>query len=204
VPFYVRRETRIAETPPCYFFNFSIYSNYSYISHLTIKLKLKSMKAIIGVYESHDKAVEALQELQKAGYDSKQLSIVGKADLVNDHIHVKSHHTVERAEVGVGIAAGTVLGVLTGVGIFAIPGLGFFYGAGATVGAIAGIDFGLIAGGVTAAFTNMGIDEANAVKYEKHLNEGKFLVFAQGDEKQIKHAKEVLHTQGYSMELSTS
>ena len=162
------------------------------------------MKAIIGVYESHDKAVEAVQQLQKEGYDTKQLSVIGKADLINDHIHVKSHHTVERAEVGVGVVAGTILGVLTGVGIFAIPGLGFLYGAGALVGAFAGVDFGILAGGLTAVFTNMGVDKVNAEKYEKHLNEGKFLVFAQGDQKQIDHAKEVLHTQGYSMELSTN
>jgi hypothetical protein len=48
----------------------------------------------------------------------------------------------------------------------------------------------------------MGINEANAIKYENHLNEGKFLVFVDGDDKEIEQAKQVLHTQGLALELS--
>lgn len=161
------------------------------------------MKAVVGVYDSHEKAVDAIEELKKAGYSTKNLSLIGKADLVNDHIHVKSNDTAEKAEVGVGVVAGSVLGVLAGVGIFAVPGLGFLYGAGALVGAFAGFDFGLIAGGLVAALTHLGMDEVNAVKYEKHLNEGKFVIFAQGSEKEINHAQEVLHTQGLHLELDS-
>ena len=93
-------------------------------------------------------------------------------------------------------------GQLTGVGVFAIPGFGFLFGAGAVVGAFAGVDAGIIAGGLTAIFTRMGINEANAIKYENHLNEGKFLVFVDGDDKEIEQAKQVLHTQGLALELS--
>jgi hypothetical protein len=160
------------------------------------------MKAAIGVYESHEKAVAALQDLQKAGYPVNQLSIIGKADLVDNHIHVKTNDNVEKAEVSLGVVGGAILGVLAGVGIFAIPGLGFLYGAGALVGAMMGAEGGIIAGGVAAILTGMGMNEAVALKYEKHLNEGKFIIFAQGDEGEIKHAKEVLHTQGYSIELT--
>ena len=161
------------------------------------------MKAAIGVYESHDQAIEALAELKKSGFPTEKLTIIGKADLIDNHIHVKSGDTTAKAEASIGVVTGTVLGILTGVGIFAIPGLGFLFGAGALVGAFAGLDIGLIAGGLAAIFTTMGIDEVKARKYEKHLNEGKFLIFAQGDEKQIQHAKEVIHTQGLSLELDT-
>jgi len=159
------------------------------------------MNAVIGVFESHETALVAIQTLQQSGYPAGQLSVIGKADLVNNHIHVKSSNTAEKAEVSIGVIAGAVLGILTGVGIFAIPGLGFLYGAGALVGVFAGVDFGIIAGGLAAVFTSMGVDSVNAVKYEKRLNEGKFIVFAQGDEKEIEHAHEVLHTQGLHLEL---
>ena len=161
------------------------------------------MKTIVGVYESHDSAVEAVKSLQEAGYPVKQVSLVSKAELVNDHIHVKSHHKIEVAEVGAGLAAGSVIGILTGVGIFAIPGLGFLYGAGALVGLIAGLDFGLISSGLVAVLTEAGIDKAQTAKYEKHLNEGKYLVFVQGEEAEIKHAHQVLHTLDLQLELDT-
>ena len=161
------------------------------------------MNTIVGVYESHDKAVEAVKTLEDSGYAHKNVSLVSKAEMINDHIHVKSEHTVEKAEVGVGIAAGSVIGILTGIGIFAIPGLGFLYGAGALVGAIAGLDFGLLGGGLVSILTSIGIDKALAAKYEKHLNEGKYLVFVQGDEDQVKHAHQLLHTLDLQLELDT-
>ena len=161
------------------------------------------MNTIVGVYEAHDDAVNAVKALEQAGYATKNISLISKAELVNDHIHVKSDHTVETAEVGVGVAAGSILGVLAGVGIFAVPGLGFLYGAGALVGAFAGVNFGLLGGGIASILTSIGIDKLNAEKYEKHLNEGKYIVFVQGDEKETKHAHEVLHTEDLHLELDS-
>ena len=71
-----------------------------------------------------------------------------------------SGNKVEATEVSLGIAVGSIIGILTGIGIFAIPGLGFLFGAGSIVGAIAGVDFGLMAGGLTTIFTSIGIDKA--------------------------------------------
>lgn len=159
------------------------------------------MKSIVGVYESHDKAVQAVNELKAAGFAADKISLISKADIVNNHIHVKSEHSVERAEVSVGVAAGTILGALTGIGIFAIPGLGVLYGAGALVGAFAGLDIGLLGGGLVAILTSWGMDEFNAKKYEEHLNAGKFLVFVQGEEADRDRAQDTLHTSGLHMEL---
>jgi hypothetical protein len=162
------------------------------------------MNAVIGVYESHDDAIAALEQLKKSGYPADQLSVIGKADLIDNHIHVKTSDSAAKAEASIGVVTGTVLGVLTGVGIFAIPGLGFLFGAGALVGAFAGVEMGLIAGGLAAILTKLGVDEVNAVKYQKHLEEGKFIIFAQGDDKQIAHAKDVIHTQGLHLEMDTN
>jgi len=161
------------------------------------------METIIGVYESHDNALEAVKKLQDAGFPVKNVSLLSKAELVNNHIHVKSDHTLEKAEVSVGVAAGSIVGILTGVGIFAIPGLGFLFGAGALVGAIAGIEFGLLGSGIVAILSSMGVDEVLAEKYEKHLNEGKYLVLVQGTPEEIKHGHEVLHTLDLQLELDT-
>ena len=160
-------------------------------------------KALVGVYETYEKAILGLQKLQESGIPVKQLSIVGKAYLGNNHVHVRPNDTTEKAEVSIATIAGGVLGILANFGIIAIPGLGLLYGSGAMLGVMAGVESGFIVGGVAAIFsTALGIDEAIAARYEKHLNENKFLVMAQGNKKQITLAHKILHSQALSLELN--
>jgi hypothetical protein len=160
------------------------------------------MKVLVGVTATHDEAVAAIDKLKKAGYPAAQLSLITKADLIDGHIHIKSSNTPEKAEMSIGIAAGAVLGILTGVGVFLIPGLGFLYGAGALIGVFAGVDLGLLGGGIAAILTSIGVDEGNTIKYENYLNEGKFLVFAQGSDAEIKQAEGTLHQHDLELEVS--
>jgi uncharacterized membrane protein len=152
------------------------------------------MKSVVGIYESHKEAVLAVQMLKDAGYPVKRVSLIGKAFYNQDHTYLKTNNVIEESEVSIGVVAGSILGVLTGVGIFAIPGLGFLYGAGAFVGAIAGFDIGLLGGGIAAVLTSIGIDEINSHRYAKLLDENKFIVFVQGTEIEIAQAKHLLHT----------
>lgn len=151
------------------------------------------MKSIVGVYESHTKAVNAVNELKAEGFPVKNISLIGKAAFKEPKT-LDANQMIEQREVGIGVVAGSILGVLTGVGIFAIPGLGFLYGAGALIGAIAGFDIGLIGGGIVAVLTAIGIDEASSLRYEKLLQEDKFIVIIQGSPNEIQHAKDILHT----------
>ncbi|OJW85199.1 MAG: hypothetical protein BGO69_06155 [Bacteroidetes bacterium 46-16] len=153
------------------------------------------MKSTIGVYDSHDKAVQAVVELKEAGFPVKQLSIIGKAEteVIDENMHVTPKDPIKVAGVGTGTAVGATLGILTGVGLFAIPGLGFLYGAGALVGAIAGFDFGLIGGGIASVLTTVGVKDENVKKYHDDLEAGKFIVVAHGSESEVDHAKGILH-----------
>ena len=50
------------------------------------------MNAAIGVYDSHEKAIEAVRQLKARGYPIKQLSIIGKAEIeevVDSDLHVQ-------------------------------------------------------------------------------------------------------------------
>jgi uncharacterized membrane protein len=166
--------------------------------------KIMTMKAIISAYKTHEEAVEAIKELQNAGYNSKRLSIIGKTNELDKVPGVKNSESmaIAGAEVGFGALAGSVLGVLTGVGIFAIPGLGFLYGAGALVGAIAGFDFGIIGGGIASALTVAGLSENDSKQYEEMLKKGNFLLIAQGDEAEIAQAKNILEAHGKSIKIT--
>jgi hypothetical protein len=160
------------------------------------------MKSTIGVYNSHKEAIEAINELVDDGYPAAQLSLIGKADLIDDHLHVRSHELLKEAPVSIGIVAGTVLGVLAGAGIVAIPGLGFILGAGAVIGGFAGFDLGLVGGGIVSILASVGIKKEHAVKYHEHLKVNRFLVIAQGSETEVSEAKSILEAHGKHVELN--
>ena len=151
------------------------------------------MKATIGVYDSHEEAIKALDALNEAGFPLKNVSVLGQDNLDEGNTHTKSQ-VPEEVGVGVGLAAGTTLGVLTGIGVLAIPGFGFLYGAGVLAGAFVGFDMGAIGGGLLAVLAYFGVDKEDVPKYENHLKNGKHILIAQGSESELDHAKEILNT----------
>jgi len=161
------------------------------------------MNATIGIYDNHDLAVEAVLKLKHQGFPVNELSIMGLAEteVIDDKEHIVPKSPVKAIGVGAGTALGATLGILTGVGVFAIPGLGFLYGAGALVGAIAGFDFGLIGGGIASALATVGVKDDNAKKYHDALAAGKFLVIVHGKEDDVHRAKDMLDEHGTHDEL---
>ncbi len=159
------------------------------------------MKSTVGIYETHDKALQAIKKLQTKGYPVNQLSIMGQAEIIDDHLRVKSREPMTNVGVSVGAVAGPILGVLTGAGVFAIPGFGFLFGAGALIGALAGFDFGLVGGGIVTLLTTLFTNKEKVVKYHEHLKEGKFLVVAQGTDEEVEHAHEILNAHAQHIEL---
>lgn len=160
------------------------------------------MKSLIGLYNSHDKAIEAIRLLKEDGFTSKHLSLLGKIDgddEVSDDI--KNANTAVKG-LGIGAVAGTTLGLLTGVGLLAIPGVGFLVGAGALAGAVAGFDFGVIGGGLISALTIGGIEKEMEEKYQKELETGKTLVVVQGSHDELVKAKALLAAKGGYDELN--
>jgi len=163
------------------------------------------MNATIGIYDNHDLAVEAVQKLKDSNYPVSQLSIMGltETEVVDNKMHITSKNPLKVVGLGAGTAIGTTLGILTGVGIFAIPGVGFLYGAGALVGAIAGFDFGLIGGGIASALSTVGVKDEFAKKYHDALVDGKFLVIAHGTPEHVEQAKILLDEHGTHEEIAS-
>ena len=159
------------------------------------------MKSQIAVYKSHEKAVNAIETLNKSNFPMKQVSLMGKAEIIENHIHIKSLETEKELPVLLGTGAGITVGLLSGLGVFIIPGFGFLYGAGAIIGIIGGFDIGLITGGLGSILVTLGIKEDYVVKCNKHLDEGKYLVVVNGSSSEIERAKHILHTDGNHLEL---
>lgn len=159
------------------------------------------MKSTVGVYQTHEQALEAIKQLQKKNFPVDKLSVIGKADVIEDHLKIKSTANRSAAGVEIGVVAGPILGILTGAGVFAIPGFGFLFGAGALLGALAGFDFGIVGGGIVSLLTTLFTNKDKIVKYHEHLKEGKFLVIAQGTHEEMERAHEILTGHGKHIEL---
>lgn len=163
------------------------------------------MNKVVGVYETREEAVQAAKTLHYAGFAPETVTIYNREDLTNNRIHVKLSHRFELGEMTFGVVAGSVIGLLSGMGYFRIPmpGLKNIYNAGIIQGIMAGFFFGLLISAVFAFATSMIVQWQNSVRNERHLNEGKFLVFYEGHRKQdIHRAHETLHTPDLKIELS--
>lgn len=175
------------------------------------------MKATIGVYDDQAKAIAAIQELKNAGYPESSISILVReagqehhpadpgesedGDGVDSDAVYEKPMKIAATGVGIGAVVGPVLGALAGIGMLAIPGLGVVVGAGALAGAIAGLDVGLIGGGIISALAIAQVNKHHEDLYHEHLQAGRYLLVAQGSEEDIDHAREVLSSHDSHLHL---
>ena len=150
------------------------------------------MNTTIGVYATHEKAIEAVEALKRSGFPVQQISLIGKAAIVNDLMHVKRNRMFKNVPVIIGAILGPILGILAGVKIFALPGLGFLFGIGAVLGALAGFSLGIAYGGVLSLIAILVIKSRSVLKYQEHIEEKGFQVIAHGNIGEINKAKEIL------------
>ncbi|MCB2220066.1 MAG: hypothetical protein KQI35_06695 [Bacteroidetes bacterium] len=159
------------------------------------------MNSVIGIYHTHEEAINAVRLLKGDDIPDESLSLMGKTSIHPTKEGLTEHANLKEAPVAIGAIAGPVLGVLTGVGIFAIPGLGFLYGAGALVGALAGLDFGLVGGGIISLLATLGIRENYQIKLKEHLDEGKVILIVKGNKEIIDKAHKILQDYNKHHEL---
>src|SRR5262249_33689784 len=142
---------------------------------------------------------------KKNNFTNRQISVMWHKDHGDDSPADTKMTKGIGKEVTIGAAVGSIVGALTGVGLFAIPGLGFLYGAGAILGAIAGLDFGLLGGGIAGvigALAIPGIKDDHHQKYDSHLQKGHYLLIVQGSETEAKQANDLLYSLGHHTEIN--
>ncbi|WP_245671419.1 general stress protein [Pseudobacillus wudalianchiensis] len=141
-------------------------------------------KQIVGVYDNHTEAVEAIEDLKRQGYRADEISVISKE---RDDVEYVEETTDTKAEEGAatGAATGGILGGLAGVaagaGALAIPGIGPIIAAGPIVAGLTGAAAGAGAGGLTGALIGLGIPEEDADRYNEYVKEGKMLVLVDRD-----------------------
>jgi uncharacterized membrane protein len=150
------------------------------------------MNTTIGVYDTHEKAIEGVEELKCAGFPIQQVSLIGKAVIIDDLMHVRHNRRIKNVPAVTGAILGPILGILTGVKLFAIPGLGFLFGIGAVLGALAGFSLGIVGGGVITLIATLAIKSGAVLKYNEHIQEKGFQIIVHGNNEEVNRATEIL------------
>jgi hypothetical protein len=172
-----------------------------------IDVEETSMEIVTGVFNNHDQAVNAIQELQKLGTANERVGLVSPGEKSSKAARVPVTDSEDSgmgqamgAAVGgaMGAAGGATLGLaastllIPGVGpvlAFGLLGAALVGGAGAALGAVAGesLEEGL----------GEGIPHEDIYLYEDALRHGRSLVVVHADEgKQTDDVRDVLERAG--------
>lgn len=160
---------------------------------------MSETNSAVAIYQTHSQAEEAVKELQKSGYDMKQMSIVGKDYHSDEHV-VGYYNTGDRMKYWgkQGAFWGGIWGWLFGAAFFAIPGIGPILVAGPLVAWIVGaLEGAVVVGGLSAlgaGIYSIGIPKDSIVEYETALKSDKFLLMAHGTTDEVSKARDILQT----------
>ncbi|MFD1983862.1 general stress protein [Mesorhizobium newzealandense] len=154
------------------------------------------MKTVTGLFDNYDDASNAVGELDATGIPHSDISIVANnAD--NWHDNDESRASDDAADgAGLGAVVGGAGGLLTGLGLMAIPGVGPVVAAGwlaaTAVGAVGGAVVGGAAGGIVGALTDSGVPENDAHVYAEGVRRGGTLVTAKVDDQLVDEVERIL------------
>jgi len=157
--------------------------------------------AVVGVYNTHTEAETAIKELQRAGFDMKKLSIMGKDYHTEEHV-IGYYNAGDRMKFWGKLGAfwGGFWGLLFGSAMFLVPGVGHVMVFGPLVSWIIGaLENAAVVGGVSAlgaGLFSIGIPKNSVLDYEEAVKAAKFLVIAQGTTTEVGKAKSILETSG--------
>jgi len=166
-------------------------------------------RTITRLYDNRNDALEAAHEIERMGIPTQDISIVAsnkdswydkdkyRTDLKHDG-HDKAHDT--GGGIAKGAATGGVLGagagLLTGLGLIAIPGIGPVVAAGwlgaTVIGAVTGAAAGGAVGGLVGALTEAGVPEEEAHIYSEGVRRGGTLLSIRADDSRASEVEAAL------------
>ena len=140
-----------------------------------------------------------MKELQKAGFDMKKLSVVGKDYHTEDQV-VGYYNAGERMKHWGKLGAfwGGLWGLLFGAAFFWVPGIGAVLVGGPLVAwIVAALEGAAVVGGLSAigaGLYSLGIPKDSIVEYETAVKVGNYVVVAHGTADEVAKAKGILST----------
>jgi hypothetical protein len=160
---------------------------------------MKDKNSVVAVFKTHGQAESAVRELEKAGFDMRKLSIVGRDRHTEEHV-VGYYTAGDRMKYWGTLGAfwGGLWGVLFGAAVFWIPGLGPLVVGGPLVSwIVAALEGAAVIGGLSAlgaGLYSIGIPKDSILKYEREIASDHYLLVAHGTKEEVRHAKSILDT----------
>lgn len=132
-------------------------------------------KAVFCSAKNIEQAEHIVSQLKQAGFSNNDISVLFPDKTgTQDFAHEK--HT--KAAIGgtTGIGPDAALGWLAGIGSLTIPGVGPFIAAGPILGTLSGAAIGATTGSLTGDLIGLGIPEYEAKRYEGKIRGGSALI----------------------------
>ena len=156
--------------------------------------------AVFGIYSSRTGAENAVDLMKAAGYRNTDISVLfAENQGTKDFAVKKDTKAPEGIATGAGSGAlvGGALGWLAGIGALAIPGVGPFIAAGPIIGLLSGVGIGGTVGGIAGGLVGAGMPEYEAKRYEGRMKTGGILLSVHCDDSSwTKRAKTILEETG--------
>lgn len=146
----------------------------------------KKHKVAVGVFDSRERAQQAVNELRRMGFREDQIGVAGKH---TEDITGASSVSDAAEKSGTGLAAGAAtgagLGALWGLGIIAgvLPAIGPAIAGGVLGTVLSSAGAGAAALGIVGALTGLGMSSDEATYYENEFKAGRYIVTVTADSK---------------------
>jgi hypothetical protein len=155
------------------------------------------VSSVVAVYPDHPAAEHAVRKLHEAGFPLGDLSIVGRDFQVTEEPYgFVSRGDYAKAGAETGAWFGGLFGLCLGAGFLVLPGLGLVVVAGpiaaALLAGIEGAAAGTALGSLAGALVGWDVPKDRALKYEKQVKGGKFLVLVRSKKEVIARARSML------------
>ena len=160
---------------------------------------MEQADAVIAVFADHQAAETAIKKLTTAGFDMKNLSVVGKGYHTEEKV-VGFYSAGDRVKFwGTrGVFWGGLWGLFFGGLFLTVPVVGHVVVLGYLAAvAIGAVENAAVVGGLSAigaALYSLGVPKDSVIQYEAAVKADGFLVMAHGPAAEMARAKEVLRT----------
>jgi hypothetical protein len=148
---------------------------------------------VVGFFDRMLLAEDAIDSLQKAGFDRNVISLVASD---NEGRFKKTEERSTATGAGSGAAIGGIAGLVVGAAALAIPGIGPVVSAG-TISALLGTTaIGAAGGGLLGALIKTEIPENDAHYYAEGVRRGGAVVIVKSDGYDAELAQQILNRAG--------
>ena len=151
------------------------------------------------LYNTYPDAVAVVTELERSDlHPNREISLIARDNAHGRDAASEATRTPDSSATGVGVGTGAVagglIGLLTGLGLMAIPGIGPLVAAGWLATTLAGAATGAMAGGMVGALVNAGISHEEAETYEEGVRRGSTFVAVQAEEADLPKVEAIMNS----------